>query len=250
MSVCSGVPCEKLQIIELKDEFLSELDLFKQRYILPFKESINGLRLDSEELEIEEFIKKEINYDSSEKKYNEEDSFSEEDERYEITKIRLYLNNMSQSNKINLEETSSKRSFHNRLKTNENQKIFNIKKISKISKINGSSSLLGRKRGKVWRKFNIDWESIIVPKEKHFHLDRKKHRIVFQRKHLKVIYSIVDLEFPINFKKCFDKIKIHVGDKTNRNFGDKKSFHIVKINNNEEILTFKEKKNLLKNKKI
>ena len=88
-----------------------------------------------------------------------------------------------------------------------------------------------------------------MPKEKHFHFDRKKHRIVFQRRHLKVIYSIVDLTYPFNFNKCFEMIKEHIGDKTVQNYDKGKSFHIIKINNEEKIVTLKDKKILLKQNK-
>lgn len=75
------------------------------------------------------------------------------------------------------------------------------------------------------RKNNlIDWENLNVPKEKHFYFDKKKHRIVFQRKHLKVIYSIVDLAYPFNFNQYFNMIKEHIGDKTNQNYGKWKSY--------------------------
>ena len=94
-----------------------------------------------------------------------------------------------------------------------------------------------------------DWDNITVPKEKHFHFDRKKHRIVFQRRHLKVIYSIVDLAYPFDFNKCFDMIKKHIGDKTVQNYDKGKSFHIIKINNEERIVTLKDKKILLKQNK-
>ena len=99
-------------------------------------------------------------------------------------------------------------------------------------------------------KYFCDWENIAVPKEKHFHFDRKKHRIVFQRRHLKVIYSIVDLAYPFNFNKCFDIIKKHIGDKTVQNYKEGKSFHIIKINNEEKIVTLKDKKLILKGNKM
>ena len=99
------------------------------------------------------------------------------------------------------------------------------------------------------KKFLCDWDNIPVPKEKHFHFDRKKHRIVFQRKHLKVIYSIVDLAYPPDFTKCFNMIKEHIGNKTVENYDKGKSFHIIKINNEEIIVTLKDKKNLLKQSK-
>ena len=100
------------------------------------------------------------------------------------------------------------------------------------------------------KKQTIDWDSIEVPKEKHFHFDRKKHRIVFQRKHLKVLYSIVGLSPPINFKKCYNLIKEQIGDKTLQNYGKGKSFHIIRDNGEEKIVTLKDKKIQLKQNKI
>ena len=75
------------------------------------------------------------------------------------------------------------------------KKIFEIIKIPKNDKIN--QALLIKKRSSEdqsnKKKNNlVDSENIFVPKEKHFHFDRKKHRIVFQRNHLKIIY----LKFP------------------------------------------------------
>ena len=103
-----------------------------------------------------------------------------------------------------------------------------------------------RGRGKYKAKKNdIDWENIQTPKEKHFHLDRKKKRIVFQRKHLKMIYSIANLPYPFNFTELYKLIDEHVGDKTVYNYGNKKSYHIIRINGQTIITTMKEKKNLL-----
>ena len=131
------------------------------------------------------------------------------------------------------------------MNNNEHKRIFNIVKIPKNKKI---FQCLQRKRefGERSKKSLFDWDNIKVPKEKHFHFDRKKHRIVFQRRHLKVIYSIVDLTYPFNFNKCFDMIKEHIGDKTLKTYKEGKSFHIIKINNEEKIVTLKDKKRLLK----
>ena len=126
------------------------------------------------------------------------------------------------------------------------KKIFKVVKIPRKQK----EEILKKKRRQRRRHNrkgdNIDWDNIPVPKEKHFHLDRKKKRIVFQRKYLKMIYSIVDLEYPFDFIELFNLIKQHVGDKTVQNYGDKKSFHIIKMNNELIIVTMKEKKLLLK----
>lgn len=135
-------------------------------------------------------------------------------------------------------------------------KFFEIKKVIRrnlANNKNNNSSLtsllqkkkkvLSKKRGRMTPE---EWDAIKVPKAKHFMLDRKKHRIVFQRKHLKVIYSVVGLELPINFEKCFEKIKEHVGNKTKQNFGQRKSFHFVKNNGEEEIMILEDKKRILK----
>ena len=136
---------------------------------------------------------------------------------------------------------------------NNKKKIFKVVKVQRIKKEKKFLSKKRKSEGKSKRKYNdnddIDWENIPVPKEKHLHLDRKKKRIVFQRMHLKFIYSIVNLEYPFNFKVLFNLIKEHVGDKTLDNYGTGKSFHIIKVNGEFIIVTFKEKKLLLKQMK-
>ena len=104
----------------------------------------------------------------------------------------------------------------------------------------------GKNKG---RNNDVDWDNIPVPREKHFHLDRKKKRIIFQRKYLKMIYSIVDLPFPFDFDELFNLIKEHVGDKTAEKYGIGKSFHIIRINGQLIVVTMKEKKMLLKGAK-
>ena len=135
-------------------------------------------------------------------------------------------------------------------------KIFKVvkdtKNIKNVPSIMNAKNL-GKKRkprGKNKGKNNdIDWDNIPVPKEKHFHLDRKKKRIIFQRKYLKMIYSIVDLEYPFDFNELFNLIKEHVGDKTVDKFGDRKSYHIIRINGKLIVVSMKEKKMILKGKK-
>lgn len=141
------------------------------------------------------------------------------------------------------------------LSKNENsniKEIFadeNTKKIFRIVKVGRYRDLPQKRRrgrGKYKSKrSDIDWDNIITPKEKHFHLDRKKKRIVFQRKHLKMIYSIANLPYPFNFTELYKLIDEHVGDKTVNNYGNKKSYHIIRINGQTIITTMKEKKNLL-----
>ena len=182
-----------------------------------------------------------INFDNNDTNYqfsfniNSNHSFSSESNE------NIYITNYGKNN--NLE--------NNIIKNKEN-KIFKIVKISKKEKVDEIFQKEKRHRKKNKKKDNIDWDNIPVPKEKHFHLDRKKKRIVFQRKHLKFIYSISNLEYPINFNLLFNLIKEHVGDKTLANFGSGKSFHILKIKDEFKIVTFKEKRILLnemKNKK-
>ncbi len=141
------------------------------------------------------------------------------------------------------------------LSKNENsniKEIFadeNTKKIFRIVKVGRYRDLpQKRRRGRGTyksKRSDIDWDNIITPKEKHFHLDRKKKRIVFQRKHLKMIYSIANLPYPFNFTELYKLIDEHVGDKTVNNYGNKKSYHIIRINGQTIITTMKEKKNLL-----
>ena len=129
-------------------------------------------------------------------------------------------------------------------------KIFQISKFPRFKDKNKSEFkkffCKDRKTRAKIRKQLIDWDNIDVPKEKHFHFDRKKHRIVFQRKHLKILYSVVGLTPPINFSKCYNMIKEQIGDKTLLNFGKGKSFHIIRENGEEKIVTLKDKKIQLK----
>ena len=132
----------------------------------------------------------------------------------------------------------------------EKNRIFNIEKYPRFKELKKFFNISNDKEGKKhYKNQTVDWDMIQVPKEKHFHFDRKKHRIVFQRKHLKVIYSIISLSPPINFIKCFNMIKEQIGDKTLQNFGKGKSFHIIRENGEEKIVTLKDKK-LKLNKKI
>ena len=139
--------------------------------------------------------------------------------------------------------TKNENNFKDMLSDNKSKKIF---KIVKVERYRDLPQKRRRGRGKYKSKKNdIDWENIITPKEKHFHLDRKKKRIVFQRKHLKMIYSIANLPYPFNFTELYRLIDEHVGDKTVNNYGNKKSYHIIRINGKTIITTMKEKKNLL-----
>lgn len=146
-------------------------------------------------------------------------------------------------------------SYNILLKNQKNKNIFKIVKINKKD-----NKFLGNKKNIIFdknlkvgtmrklKKECINWEKYYIPKEKHFHFDKIKHRIVFQRKHLKVIYSLIDLEFPIDFQRCYDIIKKHIGNSTKSNFGECKSFHIVEKNGDLVILKFHDKQNYLREK--
>ena len=159
--------------------------------------------------------------------------------------------NIIDNNDNNISSDGKKSSNENN--NNNKKKIFNVIKDEKYKNLKDMKYLKkkrrSRKRKNRTKNGDIDWDNIPVPKEKHFHLDRKKKRIIFQRKYLKMIYSIVDLEYPFDFKQLFNLIKLHVGDKTATNYGNGKSFHIIKIDDKYIIVTMKEKKLILKNKK-
>ena len=150
----------------------------------------------------------------------------------------------------NINDISGTKRIHynnrNKFKTKKKE-IKKIFKVVKVYKYKEEKEYLMRKRiNKKKKNMEIDWDNMPVPKEKHFHLDRKKKRIIFQRKYLKMIYSIVDLEYPFNFNELFNLIKDHVGDKTATNFGKGKSFHIIKIKDELIVVTKREKKYLLR----
>ena len=252
----------------IKNEIImSNLNLYGNEYLSLKEEEKNDEKSLSEESNFENFIKREFTKEMTSKNNisDEEDDDFDDTRRYEIENYRHIktTNNINyNNNNSNNNHTSSNifccnnnniNSFSNlsneKPMNNMQKKIFNIVKIPKNKNI---FQCLQRKReiGEKSKKFLLDWDNIKVPKEKHFHFDRKKHRIVFQRRHLKVIYSIVDLTYPFNFNKCFDMIKKHIGDKTIQNYGKGKSFHIIKINNEEKIVTLKDKKILLREDKI
>lgn len=166
------------------------------------------------------------------------DSDSENNYNFNFNSPNLPIS-LSLSNDFPKNENDFKDTFFD----NKNKKIFKIVKVERYRDLPHKKR---RGRGKYKSKKNdIDWENIITPKEKHFHLDRKKKRIVFQRKHLKMIYSIANLPYPFNFTELYKLIDEHVGDKTVNNYGNKKSYHIIRINGKTIITTMKEKKILL-----
>ena len=241
----------------IKNEIImSSFNIYGNVYT-PLKEEEKSEEKSFSEENFQNFIKKEFGNEMTEKNnisYIYDDDM-DDTLRYQIPNF----NPISSSILINNDFKSSSKYFYNINSPNKyidnnpinklgNEKIFKIEKI-KNKKI---FKCMQRKRefGEKSQKDGWDWNSIEVPKEKHFHFDRKKHRIVFQRKHLKVIYSIVDLDYPFNFIKCFNMIKDHIGDKTVQNYKEGKSFHIIKINNEEKIVTFKDKRILLRENKI
>ena len=259
----NDIPLIKNEII------LSDLNIYNNEFILKEVEKNDEMSF-SEESNFQSFIKREFLKEMTNKNFilenEDEDDDFDDTRRYEIInykKSHTESKSNSNSNNTNINNIShncktcvnifSVNNTSNILNTSKEiinrQKIFNISKIPKNKKI---FQCLERKReyGERSKKFFCDWDNIKVPKEKHFHFDRKKHRIVFQRKHLKVIYSIVDLTYPFDFNKCFNMIKQHIGDKTVHNYGSGKSFHIIKINNEEKIVTLKDKKLLLRENKI
>ena len=239
------------------DIIMSDLNLYGNEYISLKEEEKNEEKSLSEESNFQNFIKREFTKEITTKNnISESDDDLDDTRRYEIANFKplttnnIINNNFKPSTNFFSNLNSSNLSNENKpVNNNKNKRIFNIVKIPKNKKI---FQCLQRKReyGERSKKFLFDWDNIKVPKEKHFHFDRKKHRIVFQRRHLKVIYSIVDLTYPFNFNKCFDMIKKHIGDKTVQNYNAGKSFHIIKINNEEKIVTLKDKKMLLKENKM
>ena len=248
------------------DILLPELNLYSNGYLSLKEEEKNDEKSISEESNFQNFIRRELFL----KEMNSKNFLSEIDDddfddsrRYEISTCRRAISNNVPSSffpKFEPCSPSDVNTQNEKPDINDNlsvqnkstdKKIFNIVKVPKnkqqIFQCLQKKRLPGDSR---WgKKFLCDWDNIQVPKEKHFHFDRKKHRIVFQRRHLKVIYSIVDLDIPFDFNKCFDMIKKHIGDKTVQNYDKGKSFHIIKINNEEKIVTLKDKKILLKQNK-
>ena len=239
------------------DIIMSDLNLYGNEYISLKEEEKNDEKSLSEESNFQNFIKREFTKEITNKNNisDSEDDDLDDTRRYEIPNFKpLTTNNINNNYKTTSNYFSNLNSSiisneNKPVNNNEHKRIFNIVKIPKNKKI---FQCLQRKRefGERSKKSLFDWDNIKVPKEKHFHFDRKKHRIVFQRRHLKVIYSIVDLTYPFNFNKCFDMIKKHIGDKTVQNYNAGKSFHIIKINNEEKIVTLKDKKMLLRESKL
>ena len=252
----------------IKNEIvMSDINIYGNEYISLKEEEKNDEKSLSEESNFQNFIKREFTKEITNKNNisDSEDDDIDDIQRYEITHFKpLTTNNIINNNNFKptanfftslispnniLNDNKKINQNVKKEKNNEHKRIFNIVKIPKNKKI---FQCLQRKReyGERSKKMIFDWDNIKVPKEKHFHFDRKKHRIEFQRRHLKVIYSIVDLTYPFNFNKCFDMIKKHIGDKTVQNYKAGKSFHIIKINNEEKIVTLKDKKMLLKESKM
>jgi len=212
------------------------------------------LNLIQNELEVD------LNDDKKSLEINEVDYYNDEAGNESISdKLNNNNNNLRLRNNITLNNDYIKQINSNNFaegiinqpqpQMNNECKIFNIVKIKrqKAKKLGLKIFKIKKNREKKNRvRQFINWDTIQVPKEKHFNFDRIKHRIIFQRQHLKVIYSLIGLSPPIDFIKCFDLIKNHIGDKTLQNFGKVKSFHIIRKNGNEKIVTLKDKKNQMK----
>ena len=262
-------PLIKNEIL-LSDINMNNMNLYSNDYLPLKEEEKNDEKSISEESNFHNFIKSELFIrDMTSKNYfsdNEDDDDLDDSRRYEISCRRAISNNVpfnffpkldlfnpimnnTQIDPHNLNNNLNNSNSFSTVQNKSNKKIFNIVKVPRSKQ--QIFQCLQKKRidCRPGKKFLCDWDSIPVPKEKHFHFDRKKHRIVFQRKHLKVIYSIVDLTYPFDFNKCFDMIKKHIGDKTAQNYDKGKSFHIIKINDEEKIVTLKDKKILLKQNK-
>ena len=211
---------------------------------------------EKESLESQKYIYLEsIDHNRDSFNLNSNLSFSSDEIYYYNNNINIININDNNDNNYNNDNniSSDDKKSSNKNKYNNKKKIFNVIKDEKYNNLKDMKYLKKkrkpRKRRNRTNNGEIDWDNIPVPKEKHFHLDRKKKRIIFQRKYLKMIYSIVDLEYPFDFRQLFNLIKLHVGDKTATNYGNGKSFHIIKIDDKYIIVTMKEKKLILKSKK-
>lgn len=165
---------------------------------------------------------------------NDDNDNDEEDSINEITLSK------SKNEEKNTNNNSSP------IKNNETKPKQLYFKIQKV--IPKNNNKLSQKRGRRKKSNDIDWQNIIIPKAKHFHFDRDKHRIVFQRKHLKMLYSIIYLKPPFNFEKYFKLIDEHVGDKT-KTYNKRKSFHIIKLNGEEVITNIADLRKVIKKEK-
>ena len=217
-------------------------DFNQDELLMLIKKEIEGdLNDDKKSLEIDEV-----------KNYFDEPGLQIIDDKLSINN-NFKINNNNTINSDYIKENGSYNSNNSMVnqpqthinKKNKNSKIFNIAKIPRHKETKLGNKIFKIKKCKPkknrQRQF-INWDTIQVPKEKYFNFDRIKHRIIFQRKHLKVIYSLIGLSPPINFSKCFDLIKNHIGDKTFQNFGKIKSFHIIRKDGNEKIVTLIDKK--------
>ena len=247
------------------DILMPDINLYNNVNLSLNEEEKNEEKSISEESNFQSYLKREIFLKEMAPKNllseNDDDDL-DDSRRYEISTCRRAFSNniapsffpkfeMSNQSDVNTQNDQINSNMTLNAQNKSSKKIFNIVKVPKskqqIFQCLQKKRLPGDSR---WgKKFMCDWDNIPVPKEKHFHFDRKKHRIVFQRRHLKVIYSIVDLTYPFDFNKCFDMIKEHIGDKTVQNYDKGKSFHIIKVNNEEKIVTLKDKKILLKQNK-
>ena len=93
-------------------------------------------------------------------------------------------------------------------------------------------------------KVNLD--GVVIHNRKHLNVERKKHRIQFQKNHNKVIYSYFDLTAPIDFDELFELVLQH---QSKGYTGPGKSFHFIRVNGEVKVVTFKEKRKIKKKMK-
>jgi hypothetical protein len=189
----SEIPIIKHELI------MSGLNMYGNDFCLKEEEKNEEKSL-SEESNFQNFIKNEFFKEMSKNNASdEEDDDMDDTRRYIIdykppsSKTESINNNQNNSSIQNNNSNNCKTSVNiftvintsNKTNTNKDntpknnhKKIFNIIKSPKNKKI---FQCLLRKRefGERTKKYMLDWDNIVVPKEKHFHFDRKKHRIVF-----------------------------------------------------------------------
>lgn len=97
-----------------------------------------------------------------------------------------------------------------------------------------------RNRTEEKKKYTPNIEGVVIPKMKNLNVEKKKHRIQFQKNHRKTIYSYFSLAPPFDFNELFKMILKH--QETHGN-DKKKSFHFIReLSGKVHIVTFDEKK--------
>ena len=193
------------------DILMSDINPYSNEF-LPLKEEEKSI---SEESNFQNFIKRELFLKDLNSKNilseNDDDDFDDYSRRYEISTCRKAFSSSLSPNFFPKFDISNNPSDANTQLDQNNQN-------NTLSPQNKSSKKI----------FNI----IKVPKNKQ-----------------QIFQCLQKKRVPFDFNKCFDMIKKHIGDKTVQNYDKGKSFHIIKINNEERIVTLKDKKILLKQNK-